>query len=305
MKYKKIMGLDTEVSVIAMGCMRMGELSIEALEGLIEKAFNLGINFFDHADIYASGRSEQLFGEVLKKRPEWREKMLIQSKCGIRKGYYDLSKAHIISSVEASLKRLNTDYLDVLLLHRPDALMDPVEIGEAFETLYKLGMVKTFGVSNMTPGQVALIQKNSQYPLIFNQLQFNVVHASMIDAGIHANMKAMPSLDHDGGVLDYCRLNNITIQCWSILQASWEEGTYINHKDYSELNDMLERLGQKYGLTKAAVATAWILRHPAGMQAIAGTTSQENLEAICQASNVNISREDWYKLYTSVNRILP
>ncbi len=305
MKYKKILGLDTEISVIAMGCMRIGDLPTEALETLIEKALNLGINFFDHADIYASGKSEEVFGKVLKKRPEWREKMLIQSKCGIRKGYYDLSKAHIISSVEASLKRLNTDYLDVLLLHRPDALMDPVEIGEAFETLYKLGMVKTFGVSNMTPGQVNLIQKHTQYPLIFNQLQFNVVHATMVDSGINANMKETPSLDHDGGVLDYCRLNNITIQCWSILQASWEEGSYINHKDYLLLNETLENLGQKYGLTKAAVAAAWILRHPAGMQAIAGTTSPTNLEAICQATNVSLSREDWYKLYLSVNRLLP
>lgn len=305
MKYKKIAGLDKEVSLIAMGCMRIGEMSVESLEGLIEKAFNLGINFFDHADIYAGGKSELLFGEALQKHPEWREKMMIQSKCGIRKGYYDLSKAHIISSVEASLKRLGTDYLDVLLLHRPDALMDPVEIGEAFETLYKLGMVKTFGVSNMTPGQVALIQKNTQYPLVFNQLQFNVVHASMVDSGVYGNMTEEPSLDRDGGVLDYCRLNNMTIQCWSILQASWEEGTYIDHHDYKALNDTLEILGHKYGLSKSAIATAWILRHPAGMQAIAGTTSQANLEALCQATNISLSREDWYKLYTSVNRKLP
>lgn len=305
MKYKKIKGIEKDVSMIALGCMRIDRLSVDALEKLVEVALSLGINFFDHADIYGGGQSEIIFGEVLKRNPQWREKMIIQSKCGIRNGYYDLSKAHIISSVEASLKHLQTDYLDVLLLHRPDALMDPAEIGEAFESLYKRGIVKAFGVSNMTPGQIRLIQKHSEFPMLFNQLQFNVVHSGMIDSGIYANMKDASAIDYDGGVLDYCRVNDITIQCWSILQASWTEGSYLDHPNYEALNLLLKSLGEKYNVSPSAIATAWILRHPAGMQAIAGTTTPENLRKIAQATTITLSRQDWYALYKSVGRQLP
>ncbi len=301
MKYYDIEGMDTPVSAIAMGCMRIGELEVQQLEALIEKALALGINFFDHADIYAGGASEILFGKVLKKRPDFRSQMIIQTKCGIRDGYYDFSKEHILASVDKSLKQLQIDQIDILLLHRPDALMDPVEVAEAFDAIYDSGKVKAFGVSNMTPGQIALIQKYTKHKLLFNQLQFNLVNATMIDSGIHANMKVHESLDRDGGVLDYCRLNGVTIQCWSILQASWTEGSYINHPDYAMLNENLEVIAQKYGVSKAAVATAWILRHPAKMQAIAGTTSAQNLEDLCKCTSFELTREEWYKLYLSAS----
>lgn len=305
MKYIDILNCDLKVSQIALGCMRIAGKTPEQLEELIKKAMDLGINFFDHADIYGGGKSEEVFGEVLKRHPDWREKMIIQTKCGICKGYYDFSKQHIMESVDKSLERLQTDYVDVLLLHRPDALMDPKEVAEAFDELYENKKVKYFGVSNMTPYQIELIQKYTKHKLLFNQVQFNVVNAGMIDSGINANMTNPQSVDHDGGILDYCRIHDITIQPWSILQASWEKGTFLNHPDYQKLNDLLAALGEKYGVNKSTLSLAWILRHPASMQPIAGTTSPDHLEELCQAVDIELSREDWYALYLSVDRPLP
>lgn len=305
MKYIDILNSDLKVSQIALGCMRIAGKTPEQLEELIKKAMDLGINFFDHADIYGGGKSEEVFGEVLKRHPDWREKMIIQTKCGICKGYYDFSKQHIIESVDKSLERLQTDYVDVLLLHRPDALMDPREVAEAFDELYENKKVKYFGVSNMTPYQIELIQKYTKHKLLFNQVQFNVVNAGMIDSGINANMTNPQSVDHDGGILDYCRIHDITIQPWSILQASWEKGTFLNHPDYQKLNDLLAALGEKYGVNESTLSLAWILRHPASMQPIAGTTSPDHLEELCQAVDIELSREDWYALYLSVDRPLP
>ena len=193
----------------------------------------------------------------------------------------------------------------MLLLHRPDALMDPQEVAEAFDELYENKKVKYFGVSNMTPYQIELIQKYTKHKLLFNQVQFNVVNAGMIDSGINANMTNPQSIDHDGGILDYCRIHDITIQPWSILQASWEKGTFLNHPDYQKLNDLLKTLGEKYGVNPSTLSLAWILRHPASMQPIAGTTSPEHLEELCQAVDIELSREDWYALYLSVDRPLP
>ena len=305
MKYIDILNSDLKVSQIALGCMRIAGKTPEQLEELIRKAMDLGINFFDHADIYGGGKSEEVFGEVLKRHPDWREKMIIQTKCGICKGYYDFSKKHIIESVNKSLERLQTDYVDVLLLHRPDALMDPKEVAEAFDELYETKKVKYFGVSNMTPYQIELIQKYTKHKLLFNQVQFNVVNAGMIDSGINANMTNPQSVDHDGGILDYCRIHDITIQPWSILQASWEKGTFLDHPDYQKLNDLLVTLGEKYKVNKSTLSLAWILRHPASMQPIAGTTSPDHLEELCQAVDIELSREDWYALYLSVDRPLP
>lgn len=305
MKYIKIANTDLNVSQIALGCMRIAGKTVDELEILVNKALDLGINFFDHADIYGGGKSEEVFGKVLAKSPELREKMIIQTKCGIRNGFYDFSYKHIVDSVDKSLERLQTSYIDILLLHRPDALMDPKEVAAAFDTLYESKKVKYFGVSNMTPYQIEFIQKYTKHKIIFNQLQFNVVNAGMIDAGINANMDNKQSIDHDGGILDYCRLHDITIQPWSILQASWEKGTFLEHEDYKNLNEKLEELVKKYGLSKSAMSVAWILRHPANMQPIAGTTSIEHLEDICKAVDIDMSREDWYALYLSVERPLP
>ena len=306
MKYFQLPQTDLTVSRVALGCMRIAGKSVEEVEGLVKEALDLGINFFDHADIYGAGKSESLFGEVLKKHPEYREKMIIQTKCAIVPGKrYDFSKEHIINSVNQSLERLQCDYVDILLLHRPDALCDPKEVAEAFDELYESGKVKYFGVSNHTPYQIQLLQKYTKHPLIINQLQLSIVHSVMIDAGMNMNMKEAWAQDKDGGVLDYCRLNDITIQPWSVVQASWAEGTFIDNPTYSKLNDVLQTLADQYHVTKSAIAIAWILRHPACMQPIVGTTSIQHLRESVEATEVDLTRQEWYDLYLASEKPLP
>lgn len=305
MKYINIKNSDLVVSNIALGCMRISNKSVDEVESLVKKAVDLGINFFDHADIYGAGKSEELFGEVLLRNPSLREKIIIQSKCGIRRGYYDSSKEHIITSVENSLKRLKTSYLDVLLIHRPDTLMELEEISEAFKYLYDKGLVRYFGVSNMNQFQVELIERNIDFKLLFNQLQFSIVHSILIDEELNVNMKNNESINHGGSILDYSRLNNITIQAWSVLQASWEEGSFLGNPKYRELNEKLYELSLKYNVKPSAIAIAWILRHPAKMQAIVGTTSLDHLEEIAKANDFVLERKEYYDLYLSVNKILP
>ena len=306
MEYYTLPQTDLKVSKLALGCMRIAGKSVDEVEVLVKKALELGINFFDHADIYGGGRSESLFGEVLQRNPELRDSMIIQTKCAIVPGKrYDFSKEHIINSVNASLERLHTDHIEILLLHRPDALCDPEEVAEAFDELYKAGKVKYFGVSNHTPYQIQLLQKYSKHPIIINQMQLSIVHSVMIDSGINANMKEDWAQDKDGGVLDYCRLNDITIQPWSSIQASWAEGTFIDNPNYEKLNEVLDTLAQKYNVTKAAIAIAWLLRHPAHMQPIVGTTSPSHLEELAQAVNVKLGRQEWYDLYLASGKPLP
>lgn len=306
MKYFNLPHTDLNVSRIALGCMRIADKSVDEVEELVKAALDEGINFFDHADIYGGGKSESVFGEVLKRNPELREKMIIQTKCAIVPGKrYDFSKEYIISSVEGSLERLNTDHVEILLLHRPDALCDPKEVAEAFDELYNRGMVKYFGVSNHTPLQIQLIQKYTKHPIIINQLQLSIVHSVMIDSGLNMNMKEAWAQDKDGGVLDYCRLNDITIQAWSVVQASWAEGTFLNNPDYQKLNDVMQELADEYNVTKSAIAIAWILRHPACMQPIVGTTSVKHLKESCQAADVELTRQQWYDLYLASEKPLP
>lgn len=306
MEYFQISKTDLKASRLALGCMRIADKSLEQVEELIQTALDAGINFFDHADIYGGGKSEEIFGEVLKKHPEYREKMIIQTKCGIVPGKrYDFSKEHILTSVENSLKRLQTDYIDILLLHRPDALCDPKEVAEAFDELYESGKVKYFGVSNHTPLQIELLQKYTQYPLIINQLQLSIVHSVMIDSGMNMNMKESWAQDKDGGVLDYCRLKDITIQPWSVVQASWAEGTFLDNPDYLKLNNVMQRLADEYHVTKSAIAIAWLLRHPACMQPILGTTSIKHLRESVAACNIKLTRQEWYDLYLASDKPLP
>lgn len=306
MKYFVLPKTDLKVSKIALGCMRIADKSIENVEELVKCALDLGINFFDHADIYGGGKSESLFGEVLKRHPEYRKKMIIQTKCAIVPGKrYDFSKEYIINSVNGSLNRLNTDYIDILLLHRPDALCDPLEVAEAFDELYEQGKVKYFGVSNHTPYQIQLIQKYTKHPIIINQLQLSIVHSVMIDSGMNMNMKESWAQDKDGGVLDFCRLNDITIQPWSVIQASWAEGTFIDNPDYEKLNIELDKLANEYNVTKATIAIAWLLRHPANMQPIAGTTSCSHLIELAKAADIQLSRQQWYDLYLASGKPLP
>lgn len=306
MKYFDLPHTDLNVSRMALGCMRIAKKNVDEVEALVETALDLGINFFDHADIYGAGQSEKVFGEVLKKRPEFREKMIIQTKCAIVPGKrYDFSKEHILESVEKSLDRLNTNYVDILLLHRPDALCDPKEVAEAFDELYESGKVKYFGVSNHTPLQIQLLQKYTKHPIIINQLQFSIVHSVMIDSGLNMNMKEAWAQDKDGGVLDYCRLHDITIQPWSVVQASWAEGTFLDNPDYQKLNDVMQELADEYHVTKSAIAIAWLLRHPACMQPIVGTTSPEHLKESVKACDVNLTRQQWYDLYLASDKPLP
>lgn len=309
MKYLKIKD-DLTVSRIGFGCMRIADLSVEEVEKLIETAFEEGINFFDHADIYGKGKSEAVFGEVLKKHPDWRKKMIIQTKCGIRfcehTNYYDFSKEHILNSVEASLKRLHTDYLDVLLLHRPDTLMEPEEIAEAFNELYNSGKVHYFGVSNMNPMQMELLQKHLEHKIMFNQLNLNPVKTGMLSNTLFTNRIENEAVDRDGSVLDYCRLHDITIQPWSIMQISSKEGSYLNNPNYKELNDLLEVYAQKYNVPKTAIVMAWILRHPAKMQPLFGSTNSVHIKEMCKGIDVTLTKEEWYSIYVKgLGRRLP
>lgn len=294
-----------EASEIALGCWRTAKLEPGDAERLIGTAVERGINLFDNADIYGGGKAEEVFGEAVKVLGI-RDKILVQTKCGIRSGLYDFSKKHILEAVEGSLKRLGTGYIDILLLHRPDTLMEPEEVAEVFEALYTAGKVKYFGVSNCNPMQTELLQKYLPYKIIANQLQFSLTNSTMIDAGFNVNMEHDPALTRDGGVLEYCRLKNITIQAWSPLQYGIFEGTFIdNDEKFKKLNDTLRKFADMKGVTKAAVAFAWILRHPAKIQAIAGTTDAGHLAEVCRATEFTLSREEWYELYRSAGNTLP
>lgn len=308
MKYIKIID-GFEVSQVALGCWRIGEKSVEDNEKLFEAAIQEGINFIDLADIYADGNSEKKLGEVFKKHPDWRKKLFVQTKCGIRNNhnkFYDFSKEHIINSVNQSLERMHTDYIDVLLLHRPDTLMDPKEVAEAFDELYTSGKVKYFGVSNMIPMQMALLQKYMKQPLLFNQLQFNPVKANLVSNAIFMNMIEEIAIDYDRSTLDYCRLHDITIQPWSILQIDRKEGTFLDHKAYPELNEALQKYADAYNVSKSAIVLAWILRHPSNMQPILGTTNPTRIKAMCEGINVQLTREEWYDIYMKgVKKRLP
>lgn len=306
MKYIPVKNTDLNVSEIALGCMRIASKTNSQVSELIHTALDEGINLFDHADIYGRGRSEELFSEVLKKEPSLREKMILQSKTCIKPGIsYDASRDYILSSVDGILKRLNTDYLDILLLHRPDALMDMEEVSEAFTQLKKTGKVRYFGVSNMNPYQIALLEKYTGEKMIINQLQFSLAHSGMLDAGIHVNMNDEYAVNRDGDILNYCRLNDILIQCWSILNIDFVKGLFLDHPEYPKLNATLQKYADAYGVSKSAIATAWILRHPAKMQAIAGTTNPVHLKELTQATNIKLTHDEWYDLYLSENKPLP
>ena len=290
---------------IALGCMRLAKLNIEQTEKLILCALENDIKLFDHADIYGNRKCEELFGEVLKRNPNIREKMIIQSKCGICKGYYDLSKEHIIRQVEESIKLLNCKYLDILLLHRPDALVDYNEVNEAFNYLYNNGLVKSFGVSNMNPMQIELYNKYLTNKIKYNQVQFSIVHSHMISEGLFVNMSENEGSLRSGNLLEYSLLKEIELQAWSPLMASWDDGSFIDNPKYETLNNKLQELSDKYNVTKNAIAIAWILRHPSNITPVVGTTSINHLLQLVKAKEINLTREEWYSLYLSAGHILP
>ncbi len=294
-----------ETSEISLGCMRIANQTGDQAATLIQAALDHEIDYFDHADIYGDGRSEQIFAEAIGMTPQVREKIILQSKCGIRKGFFDFSKEHILTSVDQSLKNLQTEYLDVLLLHRPDTLVEPEEVAETFALLKESGKVRHFGVSNQKPMMIELLKKYLQTDIIINQLQFSITNTGMIDSGLNVNMKNASSINHDSDVLEYCRLHDITIQAWSPFQFGFFGGAFLDSDQFPQLNEKVNELADKYDVTNSAIAIAWILRHPAKIQPIVGTTNSERLKAICAASSITLTRPEWYQIYTAAGNVLP
>ncbi len=308
MKMLDIVNGPQQVSAIVQGCMRMPALSVDDAAKVIRTAADCGVNFFDHATCYGAGEAETRFGDAFPKTGLKREDIYLQSKCGLcfDRNEFDWTKENILTSVDGILQRLKTEYLDTLLLHRPDVLFDPEEVAEAFDELHKSGKVKCFGVSNLVPMQIELLKKYVKQPLVINQVQLSLEQSQLIDQALYMNNKTTEfSINRDGNALDYCRLNDITIQAWSPLQVGMFGGTFIDNPDFPELNKVLGEMADREGVSKAAVAIAWILRHPAKMQAIIGTMNPEHIKDICTATDVKLSHHDWYELYLAAGKFLP
>ena len=306
MKYVPLGSSGLTVPAVVVGCMRLGSLNEQELTRFIHTSLENGAYFFDHADIYGGGSCEEHFGVMLRNNPSIRrEDIVLQSKCGIRQGFYDSSKEHILRSVDGILKRLQTDYLDVLLIHRPDALTEPEEVAAAFDELERKGKVRCFGVSNHKPMQIELLKRFVQQPLIINQMQFSLPVSNMVANGMEVNMETPGSVDHDGSVLDYSRLNNMTIQAWSPFQSPNWGGCFLGDDHYRELNQKLDVLAAQYGVSSTTIAAAWILRHPAQMQLITGTAKESRMKEIIEADNVRLTREEWYQLFLAAGHRLP
>ncbi|GHU70104.1 aldo/keto reductase [Clostridia bacterium] len=294
------------VPAVAVGCMRINRLSDGDAEKFIKTALDAGANFFDHADIYGGGNCETIFSRSINMNAGLRAKMIIQSKCGIVPGrMFDFSREHIISSVEGSLKRLQTEYLDVLLLHRPDALVEPDEVGEAFDRLKASGKVRHFGVSNQNPMQIQLLQRSLKQPIVANQLQLSIPHAGLVAEGLHVNMNDDTAVNHNGSALDFCRLNEITVQPWSPFQYGMFAGVFIGSDKYPKLNAVMDQLAAKYGVTNTTIAMAWLLRHPARFQPVTGTMNPGRLLDCVKAADITLEREEWYALLMAAGYTLP
>ena len=299
---------DKELSEIVLGMMRIKDKSVKEVEELVETALSVGINAFDLADIYGRGRCEELLGLVLKNRPDLREEMWIQSKCGIRIEeftYFDFSKDYIIKSVDGILQRLKIDHLDSLLLHRPDALMESDQVAEAFDLLYNQGKVRDFGVSNQNPMMMELLKKDVKQPLAVNQLQLSAAFTPGFESGFHVNMEDSQAAMRDGSIFEYCKLHDVVIQAWSVLQFGYFKGNFVGNEKFQALNQVLDRLAFKYGVTPSTIAISWILRYPAKMQAVVGTTNPKHLREVSQAANFSLTRKEWYEIYLAAGNNLP
>ena len=308
MRYITLGQDDKELSEIVLGMMRIEDKSVKEVEELVETALSVGINAFDLADIYGRGRCEELLGLVLKNRPDLREEMWIQSKCGIRIEeftYFDFSKNYIIKSVDGILQRLKIDHLDSLLLHRPDALMESDQVAEAFDLLYKQGKVRDFGVSNQNPMMMELLKKDVKQPLAVNQLQLSAAFTPGFESGFHVNMEDSQAAMRDGSIFEYCQLHDVVIQAWSVLQFGYFKGNFVGNEKFQSLNQVLNRLAIKYGVTSSTIAIAWILRYPAKMQAVVGTTNPKHLREVSQAGNFSLTRKEWYEIYLAAGNNLP
>ena len=296
---------ELQVPVIAVGCMRIQKLDQVTAEKFIRSALEMGANFFDHADVYGNGACEELFAKAIGMTPALREQMILQSKVGIRPNMFDFSKEHILEGVNGSLKRLQTDYLDILLLHRPDALVEPEEVAEAFDILHSAGKVRYFGVSNQKPMQIELLRKYLHQDIQCNQLQLSIAHSQMISNGIYVNMENEGAIDRDGSILDYCRLNQITIQPWSPFQYGFFDGVFLDNPKFPELNKVINRIAAKHGVSNTTIALAWLLRHPAKMQPVTGTMNINRLKDCVRAADVILTRDEWYEIFIAAGNKLP
>ncbi len=305
MKYSSVGVSGIKASAVVLGCWRMSEVALDVAAGAIKAALDGGINMFDHADIYGGGESEALFAKAAKKLGVRREEMILQSKCGIGRPdeTYDFSKAHILEAVDGSLSRLGTDYLDLLLLHRPDPLMDPAEVAEALTELHNSGKVRAFGVSNFHMMQIELLKKHFHLPLVANQLQFSPAFTGMMDCGVHVNRKTDSAVQRDGMILDYCRLHDITIQAWSPFQYGNIEGIFLGNEQFAPLNAAIHRAAEAHGVSDQVIVVAWILRHPAGMQVLTGSMNAGRIADLATAAEVELSRDEWYDIYGSINQM--
>lgn len=305
MRTMKLGSSNLEVPVVSVGCMRINSLEAKEAENFIQTALEQGANFFDHADIYGGGSCEEIFADAIHMSPTVRENIILQSKCGIRKGMFDFSKDHILQSVDGILQRLNTEYLDILLLHRPDTLVEPEEVAEAFDILESSGKVRHFGVSNQNPMQIQLLQKYVKQPIVANQLQLSITNSTMISSGFNVNMENESAINRDGGILDFCRLHDITIQPWSPFQYGFFEGVFLDNEKFPELNQKINEIAKKYNVSNTTIAIAWLLRHPAKMQPVIGTMNQSRLQDCIKASDITLTREEWYEIFRAAGNILP
>ena len=311
MKHYKIPNTDLSVSRLAYGTWHMGgswddgAVSAETktrANSLITKAVEHGINHIDLADIYTKGKSDECVGYALAQNPGLRDKLVLQAKAGIvlgtdeAPGHYNFEYDHLVGAVEGTLRRLGTDYVDLLALHRPDPLIEPEEVARAFDHLQSSGKVRYFGVSNHNAGQLALLKRYVQQPIVVNQVELNLLHHHLISDGVVANMTGT-SYSGIQGTLDYCRLNDIMIQAWSPVAG----GRVFNSASDAPENErntaqLLEKLAVAHQTTPDAIAYAWLLRHPAKIQPIIGTLNIERFGRIIPADIINLSRIEWYQL---------
>ena len=309
MKSFKVPHSDLTVSSVVLGLMRIAKMSDADIRALFDAAVDAGVNMIDHADIYGGAPHvcEARFGEAVELSAADRARIMIQSKAGIRKGYFDFSSEHIIEAVDGSLRALRTEYLDVLLLHRPDTLVEPEDVAKAFDALHAAGKVRHFGVSNQTPGQIELLKSAVHQPLLFNQVQLSIAHANLFAQGVAVNMDGLgQSVSRDIGLLDYSRLKGMTLQAWSPVQKGFFEGVFIGDREnYAELNDAMDELAKKYAVTPTGIAIAWITRHPANLQVVLGTTKPDRVRESVAGSDVTLTREEWYRLFRAAGHTLP
>ncbi|UQN28811.1 aldo/keto reductase [Brachybacterium kimchii] len=310
MKHFPLPGTEITAPNVVLGLMRINDKSDEEIRTLVNTARDAGIDFFDHADIYGGDHlCERRFAEAMHLNANERSEITIQTKAGIVTDgpYFDYSYEHLIESVEGSLKALRTDYIDILLLHRPDALVEPDEVARAFDDLHASGKVRAFGVSNHTPRQIDLLKRSVTRPLVANQLQLSITHSPIIAQGIAANMSGeeQSSVLDGGGILDYCRLNDITVQAWSPFQGGFFDGVFLGSDKYPELNAVVDRLAAKYDVAPEAIATGWITRHPANMQVVLGTTTPQRVTDSAEGSELPLTRAEWYELFRAAGHRVP